>query len=207
MRLIVGLGNPGSEYERTRHNVGFMVVDKLAQKYGASNFRVAHEGFVADIHLAGQKTILLKPQTYMNVSGRAVASAMQFYKIQMSDLLVVVDDIALPVGMIRLRASGSAGGHNGLRDIQAALGNFALMEMPPKKPEDYPRLRIGIDPPGRVPQKNYVLEPFSPAQKPQLEQALQDAVDAISCWAEQGVQIAMTRYNPKEPGANGKAGK
>ena len=196
MRLIVGLGNPGSQYERTRHNVGFMVIDRLAQKHGAANFRVAHEGFAADIHLAGQKTILLKPQTFMNLAGRSVASAMQFYKIAMADLLVVVDDIALPVGLIRLRVSGWAGGHNGLKDIQRAIGNFALMEMPPRKPEDYPRLRIGIDPPGRVPQKVYVLEAFSPAQKPELDKALGNAVAAIECWAEAGIQIAMTRYNP-----------
>lgn len=196
MRLIVGLGNPGTQYERTRHNVGFMVVDRLAQQHGAGNFRVSHEGFAADIHLAGQKTILLKPQTFMNLAGRSVASALQFYKIAMADLLVVVDDLALPVGLIRLRASGSAGGHNGLKDIQRAIGNFALMELPPRKPEDYPRLRIGIDPPGRVPQKTYVLEAFSPAQKPEIDKALGKAVEAIECWADAGIQIAMTRFNP-----------
>src|SRR5438477_11264027 len=117
MKLILGLGNPGSQYERTRHNAGFMAVDLFAQKHGATNFRVAHESFLADVLLGGEKLLLLKPQTYMNLSGRAVASAMAFYKLPLADLLVVVDDVALPAGTIRLRASGSAGGHNGLKDI------------------------------------------------------------------------------------------
>jgi len=198
MRLIVGLGNPGSQYDRTRHNIGFMLIDLLAQRHHAGNFRVAHESFVADIHLAGTKTILLKPQTYMNLAGRAVASAMQFYKIAMDDLLVVVDDVALPAGNIRLRATGSAGGHNGLKDIQLALTNFAAMAMPPKKPLDYPRLRIGIDPPGRVPQKTYVLEPFSSVQRPKIEAALDKAADAVACWAQDGITRAMTRFNLAE---------
>src|SRR6185295_1212689 len=117
MKMILGLGNPGSQYERTRHNAGFMAVDLFAQKHGATNFRVAHESFMADVLLGGEKVLLLKPQTYMNLAGRAAASAMQFYKLAVSDMLVVVDDVALPVGVIRLRATGSAGGHNGLKDI------------------------------------------------------------------------------------------
>src|SRR3954465_8335022 len=125
MKMIVGLGNPGSQYERTRHNAGFMAVDLFAQKHGAGNFRVAHESFLAGGLLGGEKVLLLKPQTYMNLSGRPVASVMQFYKLALEDLLVVVDDVALPAGVIRLRASGSAGGHNGLRDIERAMGSLA----------------------------------------------------------------------------------
>src|SRR6185295_13553066 len=98
MKLIAGLGNPGSQYQHTRHNAGFMAVDRFAQKHGAANYRVAHESFLADVLLDGEKILLLKPQTYMNLSGRAIASAMQFYKLSVGDMLVVVDDVALPVG-------------------------------------------------------------------------------------------------------------
>lgn len=199
MKLIVGLGNPGSQYERTRHNAGFMAVDLFAQKNGASNYRVAHESFLADVLLDGEKILLLKPQTYMNLSGRPVASAMAFYKLGLADLLVVSDDVALPVGTIRLRPSGSAGGHNGLKDIELALANLAAAES--KSPLDYQRLRIGVDPPGRVPQKSYVLESFSPEQKPKLDTALQLAAEAIVTWASQGITKAMNKFNPRTPDA------
>jgi PTH1 family peptidyl-tRNA hydrolase len=188
MKLIVGLGNPGSQYERTRHNVGFMAVDLFAQKQAAGNFRVAHESFVADVNVGGEKIILLKPQTYMNVSGRAVASAMGFYKLGAESLLVVVDDIALPVGTIRLRAAGSAGGHNGLRDIEAALGGGPTGQT-------YSRLRIGVDAPGRIPQKDYVLTAFSKEQKPEVELALQNAVEAMGVWVREGIAAAMNKFN------------
>ncbi len=201
MKLIVGLGNPGTQYERTRHNVGFMAVDLFAQKHGAMNFRVAHQSFVADVLLGGEKVLLLKPQTYMNLSGQAVASAMGYYKVGIEDLLVVVDDIALPVGTIRLRATGSAGGHNGLKDIEAAMGNFAAaVPGGGRKGLDYNRLRIGVDPPGRVPQKDYVLEPFSAVQKPLVEGALTAAVEAMGVWVSDGITAAMNRFNAGEKG-------
>ena len=193
MKLITGLGNPGSEYERTRHNVGFMAVDLFAQKHGATNFRIAHESFLADVLLNGEKILLLKPQTYMNLSGRPVASVMNFYKLALEDLLVIVDDIALPAGTIRLRASGSAGGHNGLKDIEAAISNLATASG--KTGLDYNRLRIGIDPPGRVPQKSYVLEPFNADQKPKMDAALKQSVDAIGTWIGDGITTAMNKFN------------
>lgn len=193
MKLIVGLGNPGTQYERTRHNAGFMAVDQLAQKHNATNFRVAHDGFMADILLHGEKILLLKPTTYMNLSGRAVASAIAFYKLTLDDLLVIVDDIALPCGTIRLRAAGSPGGHNGLLDIQRAVSNLAASEG--KLPVDYARLRIGIDPPGRVPQKSYVLEAFTEQQKPLIADALNRAADAAALWARDGIQAAMNKFN------------
>ena len=198
MKIVVGLGNPGSEYERTRHNVGFMAVDLFAQKHGAMNFRVAHQSFLADVLVGGEKVLLLKPQTYMNLSGQAVASAMGYYKVGIEDLLVVVDDIALPVGTIRLRATGSAGGHNGLKDIEAAMGNFAAAAG--RKGLDYHRLRIGVDAPGRVPQKDYVLEPFSAVQKPLVVGALTSAVEAIGVWVREGITAAMNRFNAGEKG-------
>jgi PTH1 family peptidyl-tRNA hydrolase len=196
MKLITGLGNPGTQYERTRHNVGFMAVDLFAQKHGAMNFRVAHESFMADVLFGGEKVLLLKPQTYMNLSGRAVASAMAFYKLELQDLLVVVDDIALPVGTIRLRASGSPGGHNGLKDIERAIGNIAVASG--KAGQDYHRLRIGVDPPGRVPQKDYVLTAFFPEHKPKLEASLKAAVEAMEVWAEKGITTAMNKFNAGE---------
>ena len=196
MKLIVGLGNPGSQYERTRHNVGFMAVDAFAQKHGAINFRVAHESFMADVLLEGEKVLLLKPQTYMNLAGRAVASAVQFFKLGIDDLLVVVDDIALPVGTIRLRASGSPGGHNGLKDIERALGSLGAASG--KTGQDYARLRIGVDPPGRIPQKDYVLTAFTPEQKPRLEASLKAALEAMGVWVAEGIVPAMNRFNAGE---------
>jgi peptidyl-tRNA hydrolase, PTH1 family len=198
MKLIVGLGNPGSQYERSRHNAGFMALDLFAQKHGAGNFRVAHESFMADVLLEGEKILLLKPQTYMNLSGRAVASAMQFYKLGLGDLLVVVDDVALPAGVIRLRATGSAGGHNGLRDIEMAVSGCAAAAG--KTGLDYNRLRIGIDPPGMVPQKDYVLSAFSAEQKPKIEAALKAAVEAIGVWVREGIVTAMNKFNGGEKG-------
>jgi len=203
MKLIVGLGNPGTQYERTRHNAGFMAVDRVAQKFGGTNFRTVHESFACDVFIASQKVMLLKPLTYMNLSGRTVASAMSYYKLALADLLVVVDDIALPVGTLRLRASGSAGGHNGLLDIQAALTSFAAAESAgggtAKLPVDYARLRIGIDPPGRVPQKAYVLTAFTEEQKPLIDKTLTRAVDAVATWVEYGIERAMNKFNGADP--------
>jgi len=198
MKLITGLGNPGSQYERTRHNVGFMALDLFAQKHGAANFRIAHESFMADVLLNGEKILLLKPQTYMNLSGRAVASAMQFYKLSLADLLVVVDDVALPAGTIRLRASGSTGGHNGLRDIELAVG--AVATAAGRSGQDYNRLRIGVDAPLNIPQKDYVLTAFTPEQKPRMEAALKAAVEAMGVWAAEGIVTAMNKFNAGEKG-------
>jgi PTH1 family peptidyl-tRNA hydrolase len=187
MKLIVGLGNPGSQYDRTRHNAGFLALDRFAQKNNAGNYRVAHESFMADVLVGTEKVLLLKPQTYMNLSGRAVASAVQFYKLTPEQLLVLVDDVALPAGTIRIRAGGSAGGHNGLRDIEAALNT-----------QDYPRLRIGVDPPGNIPQKDYVLGFFTAEQKPKLDSAFSTAADAITTWVNEGIAAAMNRFNGGE---------
>lgn len=195
MKLVVGLGNPGSGYERTRHNAGFMGVERFTRKHGGGNWRAAHEGLVCDVFVGAEKVILLRPMTYMNLSGRSVASAMQFYKIGIDELLVVVDDVALPCGVIRLRATGSAGGHNGLTDIERSVSWFASAAG--KTALDYARLRIGIDPPGIVPQKTYVLEPFSGEQLPKLEAALTKAVEAIECWVASGIVTAMNRFNER----------
>ncbi|MFO0874790.1 MAG: aminoacyl-tRNA hydrolase [Phycisphaerales bacterium] len=205
MKLIVGLGNPGPEYDRTRHNVGFEVVDRLARrhsdpavagparsKFGGllleARFDVpprARSGGIDDAD--SSRVLLLKPLTYMNRSGQSVGEAVRFHKLDPSkDLLVIVDDLALACGVIRLRDRGSAGGHNGLADIELALGTDA-----------YARLRIGIDPPKAIPQSSYVLGHFRPDQRERLEPALEDAVKAAACWATEGISTAMNRFNSR----------
>lgn len=185
MRLIVGLGNPGREYRDTRHNAGFMVLDRLAQRHGLSGVKHRFQSGVLEGRLGGEKCLLLQPQTYMNRSGRAVSEAMRFYKLSPQQVLVVVDDAALPIGRIRLRPSGSAGGHNGLTDIERALGG-----------SDYPRLRIGIDsPPPRMKQRDYVLGRFTPDQAAALQPALDRACDCIEAWISQDIQAVMSQFN------------
>ncbi|MGC3945413.1 MAG: aminoacyl-tRNA hydrolase [Chryseolinea sp.] len=200
MKLIVGLGNPGSEYVGTRHNVGFDVVDRLAEKLGwvrPGDFdRVARTKFDAlsvdglvDVTSSGQeKLLLLKPTTYMNLSGRSVQQAMAFYQLSHRDVMVVLDDLALPCGKIRLRGSGSSGGHNGLKDIEKMLGTNA-----------YPRLRVGIDPPPQfVPGRDYVLGRWSAEQKEKINPALDRACGAILTWVDRGIEKAMSQFNVDE---------
>lgn len=188
MKLIVGLGNPGPEYAGTRHNAGFDVVDRLARRLapGAAP-RARFAGLALDAEVGGEKCLLLKPTTFMNLSGRAVLEAVQFFKLEPSrDLLVIVDDLALPCGSIRLRPDGSSGGHNGLTDIGLKLASSY-----------WARLRVGIDPPGRVRQVDYVLGRFSPDQRPLVDAALDQAALAAECWAAKGIQEAMNRFNTK----------
>lgn len=198
MKLIVGLGNPGREYAGTRHNVGFDAVDRYAHRAGivgspAEFDRVARakfDGLAVDGSVPGpggaaEKVLVLKPTTYMNLSGRSVQAAMAFYQLGPADVMVVLDDVALPCGKLRLRAGGSSGGHNGLKDIARALGT-----------EQYPRLRIGVDPPPpRVPQRDYVLGRFGEDQRAGIEQALDRAADALATWVEGGIKPAMNKYN------------
>jgi peptidyl-tRNA hydrolase, PTH1 family len=192
MKLIVGLGNPGSEYVGTRHNVGFEVLDQFASRYGwagngqfdrlaKSNF----EGLTVDGMLGTEKVLLLKPLTFMNLSGRAVQSAMAFYRIERQDVMVVLDDLALPCGALRMRTGGSSGGHNGLKDIERAIGA-----------DQYPRLRIGIDPaPPRIAGRDYVLGRFSSEQRKLIDPALARACGAIEIWIEKGIATAMNQCN------------
>ena len=188
MRLIVGLGNPGREYEHTRHNAGFMAVDRFASRHGLGPAKLKFSaGTVEGVVPAGgvsHRVALLQPTTFMNRSGQAVAEASRFFKVEPADILVLVDDIALPCGRLRLRPGGGAGGHNGLRDIQQALGT-----------QQYPRLRLGIDPPGRIPQVDYVLGKFTRDQREALDPALDDACRAIETWLELGIDRAMTEFN------------
>ncbi|MHC4709834.1 MAG: aminoacyl-tRNA hydrolase, partial [Planctomycetota bacterium] len=184
-----GLGNPGRQYDQTRHNVGSAVLDRLARR-GAPGAvaRSKFHGVVVEAAFGPDRVILLKPTTYMNRSGQAVAEAVRFYKLDPdADLLIIVDDTALSCGLIRLRAEGGAGGHNGLADIEQKLGS-----------EQYARLRIGIDAPGDIPQETYVLGRFRPEQRELLEPALEDAVDATVCWITHGIEEAMNRFNRRQ---------
>jgi PTH1 family peptidyl-tRNA hydrolase len=189
MRLVVGLGNPGSEYDRTRHNIGWEVVDRLAQRLGwtqkpAKKF----DGLLMDGTLGSEKLLLLKPLTYMNLSGKSVAAAMNFYQLSPAELMIVLDDLALPCGKIRIRPNGSSGGHNGLRDIEQAIAT-----------NEYPRLRIGIDaPPPPMAGKDYVLGKFSAEQRAKIEPAVDRAASAIMTWIEDGIVMAMNRFNADE---------
>lgn len=196
MKLIVGLGNPGAEYERTRHNAGFMAVDRLIARHavGAPMRAKFHAG-VVEASLPGERCQLLKPTTYMNRSGLCVGEALRFYKLDAeADLLVIVDDVALPVGAMRLRASGGDGGHNGLGDISRVLGGV-----------DYARLRLGIGAPGPVPQRDYVLRRFSQEQLEELDPLLEKACDAAELWAREGAEATMNQFNTKSSGFAPKA--
>lgn len=190
MKLIVGLGNPGPQYERTRHNVGFLVVDQLARRFvdpatGGGIAKARFSGLLLEASVQGERVLLLKPTVFMNRSGQSIIEALQFYKLDpVTDLLVLVDDLALPVGAIRLRSEGGAGGHNGLTDIISRLGNPL-----------FARCRIGIDSPERIPQKDYVLGRFTSEQQEMIEPALEDATRAAAHWVANGIEDTMNRFN------------
>jgi PTH1 family peptidyl-tRNA hydrolase len=211
MKIVVGLGNPGPQYVGTRHNIGFDTVDHLAVMLGwvsaddgfSRRARTKFDGLALDGQFslpAGERErlLLLKPMVFMNCSGRSVQQAMAFYQVTPGDIMVVLDDLALPCGRIRLRPGGSDGGHNGLRDIQQSIGT-----------DRYPRLRLGIDPPPQfVPQRDYVLGKFSGEQRKLLKPAVERAASAILCWIESGIESAMNRFNaePKSGDAGGASG-
>ena len=188
IRMIVGLGNPGAEYARTRHNAGFEVVDLLAEALGTDVKKSKFGARFGECEFADGKLILLKPQLYMNRSGGPVATAAGFYRLVAGDVLVVLDDMALEPGRIRIRAKGSAGGHKGLADVLARLGT-----------DEVARLRIGIgrndEPDSARRGADYVLSKPTPEQKTLIDEAIDRAKDAVLCWAEYGVDEAMTRFN------------
>jgi PTH1 family peptidyl-tRNA hydrolase len=185
--LIVGLGNPGRDYERTRHNAGFMVVEQLAGRWKAGWTREKKfEARVARAERDGRKLILCQPETYMNSSGESVGALAGFHKISASQVLVVVDDADLPFGEIRMRPGGSSGGHHGLESIEQHLGT-----------RDYARQRIGIgrDDPAARQISGYVLSPFRPPERELLEKVLQKACEQVECWLADGTAQAMNRFN------------
>ena len=185
MKLVIGLGNPGRKYEGTRHNIGFDVVSEVGSQAGAGVAKAKFQGQIAEVNIGGTKTVLLMPHTYMNRSGGSVRAAFDFYKLELENVLVVCDDLSLPVGRIRFRAKGSAGGQKGLADILAKLGS-----------PEVPRLRIGI---GQTPENwdtaDYVLGRFREDEKPVIREAIDRAAVGVVDWIRLGISDCMNRYN------------
>ncbi len=183
--MIVGLGNPGREYAQTKHNVGFMVVDAIARDAGVLIEKKQCQALTQTATWAGAKILLVKPQTYMNLSGQAVQELLHYYKDRIEDLLVIHDDLDLPPGQLRFKRNGSAGGHNGIKDIIAHLNS-----------QEFDRLKIGIGH-GRGDAKAYVLSPFPGEEKQAIDEAVARAVDAVRLWLTDGIAPAMNQYNRK----------
>lgn len=194
MKLVVGLGNPGRKYVGTRHNVGFEAIAELARRYDVGRPKAKFDGELVEARIGNEKTILLNPLTYMNLSGRCVQPVVDFYKIQVNDVLIICDDFNLALGRLRIRPSGSAGGQNGLKDIIQRLGT-----------KEVPRLRIGIGtPPPRWDVADYVLGKFDQEALVQIEAGVKSAADATEMWISEGIQKTMNRYNA-DPNAPKKA--
>jgi PTH1 family peptidyl-tRNA hydrolase len=185
MKLIVGLGNPGRKYQGSRHNVGFAVLAEVARRFATGRPKSKFHGEVVEADIGGEKVLLLGPETYMNHSGTSVRAACDFYKLSQEELLVVCDDLNLPLAKLRFRAKGSSGGQKGLADVIAHLGT-----------EEFSRLRIGIGaPPEGWEATDYVLGRFAPEEKPDIEEAVLRATDAVAVWAREGIQHCMNQYN------------
>ena len=187
MKIVAGLGNPGPRYLGTRHNAGFEVLDELARRWRCEfGFDRHFEAAICEAQRGPERVWLLKPQTFMNLSGRSVAAALRFYKLAPADLLVVCDDLDLPVGKIRLRTNGSSGGQKGLADVIRSAGT-----------DEIPRLRLGIgkvDPSAMV---DYVLSRFDPQERVEMDAAVKRAADAVECWIGRGIDAAMNEFNKK----------
>lgn len=182
--LIVGLGNPGRKYRSNRHNIGFMVVDRLAAANGIQSSKVQNKAIVGDGRVAQQRVILAKPQTYMNSSGDAVGPLASFYKISPENIFVVYDEMDIPFGTIRLREKGGAGGHNGMKSIIQHIG------------QEFPRMRLGVGrPPGRLDPPAYLLQDFSNEQQPVVNDMIDEAIRAIETYLQEGIQMAMSKHN------------
>lgn len=184
--LLVCLGNPGKQYENTRHNIGFLAADELGRREGIKINKLRYRALTGELRVGDQRVLVLKPQTYMNLSGEAVKLAGGFYKIPPDHVLVISDDVALPLGKLRIRSGGSAGGHNGLKNIIAHLGT-----------DQFPRIRVGV---GQKPHPDYdmadwVLGKFQGEDKKAVEEAVKRAAYAAECLIQEGVDKAMNRYN------------
>ena len=186
MKLIAGLGNPDNKYKFTRHNAGFMVLDYLAIQWGFDfKFESKFNAQIAKINLDNETILLVKPFTYMNLSGNAIQPIMNFYKITSEEIIIVYDDLDLHLGQMRFRAKGSAGGHNGIKSIINSLGGN----------QKFDRLKIGIGPQPPIPAEAFVLQNFTPEQLAELKSVLKTAKDAIECWLENGLYAAQNKFN------------
>lgn len=190
MKLIIGLGNPGAEYARTRHNIGFEAIDTLARINNISINKNKFKGLYGEGFIGGDKAILIKPQTYMNLSGESIISFISWYKVQAKDILVIYDDVSLAPGKLRIRQKGSPGGHNGIKSIIQHLGT-----------DEFERIKIGV---GEKPQgwdlADYVLGRFSNSETKLMDTIMEDVADATQMIIEKGIQEAMNAYNPKARG-------
>jgi len=184
MKIICGLGNPGKEYELTHHNMGFLAIDELADKLGISMNKLKLKALMGEGMINGEKVILVKPQTYMNLSGEAVKPIMDFYKAEAKDLLVIYDDIDLELGHLRVRTKGSAGSHNGMKNIIFQL-----------QYDNFPRVRIGLGNSGPIPLVNFVLMKISDTEAPILKKAVVRAAEAAQCFITKGIDETMKIYN------------
>jgi len=183
MKVIVGLGNPGPRYKDTRHNVGFETLEELARRHPVQREESRFDAIIAHFQINQEKVCLLKPLTYMNLSGRAVRAFVSYYKIDLQDLIVIYDDMDLPVGSLRIRSKGGTGGHRGMNSLVENLGT-----------QDFARIRIGIGrPSGEA--VDWVLGRFSPEEKPLIQKAISRAADAVECWLNHGIDKAMNEYN------------
>lgn len=188
MKIIAGLGNPGTEYAHTKHNVGFMLVDALAAHLNAGAWKEGFSSLIAEARIGGEKIFLVKPMTYMNNSGEALGPMLSYYKLDTDDLIVAHDDMDIPAGTVRIRKKGGSGGHNGIKSILAHIGS-----------EDFSRVRIGIGRP--LPGWsviNHVLAPFSSEDAVRIREAIGYLTPAVECIAVDGVDLAMNRYNPQK---------
>lgn len=189
MYVVVGLGNPGRKYENTRHNIGFELIDYIAGERGLKVEKMKHKALLGEFLYEGQKIVLVKPQTYMNLSGDAVTSIVRFYGLDLEHLIVVYDDIDIPLGSVRIRKSGSAGSHNGMRDIIYKL-----------RDDSFPRIRIGVGKPEnkQMDLKNFVLSGYSKEEVPLMEEAVINTYKAILTMVEENIDTAMNRYNTRK---------
>ena len=186
MKIIAGLGNPGTEYAQTKHNVGFMLVDALAERLNAPAWKEDFFSAITEVRIGGEKIFLVKPLTYMNNSGEALGPMLSYYKMDADDLVVVHDDMDISVGTVRIRKKGSSGGHNGIKSILAHVGS-----------EDFARVRIGIGrPPAGWKVINHVLAPFAAEDAPKIRAAIDYLLPAVECIVTDGVDLAMNKYNP-----------
>lgn len=184
MYIIVGLGNPGKKYENTRHNIGFITLDQIAEKNNIKINKIKHKALLGEGTIGNEKVLLVKPQTFMNLSGNSIKEIVDYYKESLDKLIVIYDDIDVEVGKIRIRKKGSAGTHNGMRSIIYNLVS-----------DDFPRIRIGI---GKDPARelsNYVLDSFHKEEKDAMEKAVEAAVAAVETWLTEGIDKAMNEYN------------
>lgn len=187
MKIVVGLGNPGKEYENTKHNVGFLTIDILAEKLNVKVNKIKFKALIGETRIANEKVILVKPQTYMNLSGQTVSEIANFYKIDAQDLIVIYDDIDIPIGTLRIRKNGSAGTHNGMRSI---IGEYAN--------DNFPRIRIGIGGERKGDLANYVISGFKKDDIKTVENTIENAAEAVVCIIEHDISTAMQNYNTKK---------